>query len=255
MPVRINRDPADQELIRQLDRAEKSSDKTMGRLSSGSRINEAADDPAGLSISEDLRSKIGSLNKEIENTSLAIRKYETADDTVNQLRSIAKDLRSMAVGAANAGGNDAASQAAYQNAADRAVDSYNRIIKTATFNQSSLRDGSEGSLAGLSNLPRIDLQSSDKVSGAVDRIDQTLAELDTAQGDMGATQKNELEARRSDLEVTSQNLTAADSQVSDADYSLEIATMIRDQMQVRAGVSLLAHANVTQSSVVSLMEG
>jgi flagellin len=254
MPVRINRNSSDPEVLGHLNRAEKSSDKTMGRLSSGKRINEAADDPAGLSISNNLRSKIGSLNKEIENTSQAIRKYDTADDTVIQLRSVANDLRSMAVGAAN-GGTSSSSQAAYQNAADRAVDSYNRIIKTATYNNANLLDGSAGSLVGLSNLPRIDLMSPDKASGAVERIDQALTELDTAQGDIGATQKFDLEARRSDLEVTTQNLAAADSQVSDADYSLEIATMIRDQIQVRAGVSLLAHANVTQNSVVSLMGG
>jgi flagellin len=255
MPVRINRNPSDPEMVSHLDRAEKSSDKTMGRLSSGWRISEAADDPAGLSISENLRSRIGSLNKEIDNTSQAIRKYDTADDTVNQLRSIANDLRSMAVGAANAGGSDASSRAAYQNAADRAVDSYNRIIKTATYNNANLLDGSEGSLVGLSNLPRIDLQSPDKASSAVERVDQALTELDKAQGTIGATQKFDLEARRSDLEVTTQNLAAADSQIRDADYSLEIATMIRDQIQVRAGVSLLAHANVTQNSVVSLMGG
>jgi len=96
--------------------------RTMERLTSGLMIYRASDDPAGLVISEQLRAQIGSLNQEIENTTALINKYHTASSTVGELRRQATELRALAVGAANEGANNEASQLALSRAADYIVE-------------------------------------------------------------------------------------------------------------------------------------
>lgn len=226
--------------------------KSMQRLSTGMRINQASDNPAGLVISERMRTQIASLNQKIENTSLAIRKYETADASVSQLRSVLTDLRTMAIGAANSGINNDATQAAYNMAAGDAVATYNRMIDTASFNNANLLDGGEGSLVNISHLTGIDLSTSENAEQALEIVDQALSELDSAQVSIGSTQKNELESRRSNLEITVQNLTAAESGIRDTDIPFEIASMLRSQIQIRTGLALMAHASFTQQSVLKL---
>jgi flagellin len=253
MSLRINDNSGSTRSLYDLNRSYQAMLKTMEKLSSGLRINRASDDPAGLVISEKMRSQIASLNQEIENTSLNIRKYNTADATVGQLRTILQGVRSMAVGAANSGLNDEAAQAAYQAATDRAVENYNRIIATTEFNNAPLLDGSEGSLANVTPLDRIDLTDPARAGEAIEYIDQALSGLDEIQVDIGSTQKYQLEARRSNLEVTVENLTAAESEIRDTDYPMMIAEMIRHEFQVKAAVALMAHANVNHRAVLSLM--
>jgi flagellin len=229
--------------------------KTAEKLSSGLRINRAADDPAGLVISEQLRARIASLNQEIENTTFAISKYRTADSTVMELRSMLQDIRSDAVAAANGGFNDPASQAALDDSARNAAAAYNNVIETAEFNGGKLLDGSEQSLADLSPLEGIDLSSPEKAAESIDKIDRAMAELDAAQVEIGATQKNELEARRSNLEVTRQNLISAESQIRDADIPLEISKFLSGQIKLRAGIAVMAHANLIHKNVFSILGG
>ena len=116
MPMRINYNNSSARGVYDLNRSYQMLMAAMEKLSSGLRINRASDDPAGLVISEQMRSQIASLNQEIENTSLTIRKYNTADATVSQMRSVLQGVRSMAVGAANGGINDQAAYDAYQSA-------------------------------------------------------------------------------------------------------------------------------------------
>jgi flagellin len=253
MPLGINYNPDSARGTYGLNRSYQSLLKTMEKLASGLRINRASDDPAGLVISEQMRSQIASLNQEIENTSLSIRKYNTADATVGQLHTVLQGVRSMAVGAANEGFNDQAAQDAYQAAADRAVENYNRIIETAGFNNANLLDGSEGSLVDLPQLGRIDLSDSQHAQQSLEQIDQALSRLDQAQVEIGSTQKYELEAKRSNLEVTVQNLTAAESEIRDTDYPMAVVEMIKSEIQVKAAIALLAHSQVNHRAVLSLL--
>jgi len=254
MPMRINDNSGSVHGLYGLNRSYRDLLAAMEKLSSGLRINRASDDPAGLVISERMRSQIGSLNREIENTSLMIRKYNTADATISQLRTVLQGVRSMAVGAANSGFNDETAQAAYQSATDRAMENYNNIIDTAGFNNANLLDGSEGSLVDLSRLENIDLSDADGAAESLAYIDEQLSELDRAQVDIGSTQKYELEARRSNLEVTVANLTAAESQIRDADYVKVFSDMIQNEFKVKAGIALMAHANMNHRTVLSLLE-
>ena len=254
MPIRISENLMGTNAALNVNRTYNSLFKTAERLSSGLRINRASDDPAGLVISEQLRARIGSLKQEIENTTLAINAYQTADSMMGELRSILQRVRGDAVAAANSGYNDPISQAALDISAQNAAESYNNIIQTAEFNGHNLLDGSEGSLAGLSQLEGIDLSTPQSAEASIEKIDQYLAELDEAQVNIGATQKNELESRRSNLEVTVQNLISAESSLRDANIPLEIARFTSGQIQLQAGLSVLAHANLTHKLAISLLE-
>jgi flagellin len=200
-----------------------------------------------------MRSQIASLNQEIENASLAISKYNTADATISQLRTILHGARTMAVAAASDGMHDQASLMAYQSATDRAIDNYNHIIDTASFNNARLLDGSEGSLVNLTHLENVNLSSPEDAEASIEIIDRAISQLDQAQVEIGSTQKYELEARRSNLEVTVQNLTAAESEIRDTDYPMAIIEMIKSEFQVKAAVALLAHSHMNHRAVLSLL--
>ncbi|MEE9443948.1 MAG: flagellin [candidate division Zixibacteria bacterium] len=254
MTIRINDDRIGSGLAINIGKSYAGLNKTMEKLTSGLRINRASDDPAGLVISENLRSKIGSLNQEIENTTLAIRKYETADANIGELRSNLNELRAQAVGAANSGFNSQAMDDAYQATADNMTSTYNHIVDTASFNGSKIFGAGENSMADVSKLENIDFSTPEKVQQSIGQIDKALSELDAAQGQNGAHQKYGLEAHRSNLEVTVQNLQASESMIRDTDYLAEISNLLRDKITLKAGMALLAHSNVMSSSVLKLME-
>lgn len=224
------------------------------RLSSGLRINHAADDPAGLVISEKLRSQIASLNQEIDNLSLSINKYQTVSDSVVTLRSKLTDLRSLAVGAANEGVNSASAQSAYAASADDIVESYNSTIDDAEFNGSPTLDGSEHALADVSRLDGIDLSSTEGAAAAIERIDRAVEELDHIQMDLGATQKNDLESRQASLEITRQNMVAAESMVRDVDYAEEFTNRMSFLIRTRVATAMLAQSMMSGSTVLKLFE-
>lgn len=226
--------------------------KHMECLSSGLRINRASDDPAGLVISETLRGRIASLNQEIDNISQMIRKYETAEGTVGQLQSIVNDLRVQAVGAANTGVNSEEMTEACQDAANQAVTTFNYIVDSASYNGKPLF-GEEG-VADIESLANLDFSTPEAIRESVESIEKTAAELESAAGRIGAEEKYQLQAERSNLEVTVGNLTAAESQIRDADMALEMVGRVRDEMTLRVGMALLAHSYVSGQSVLSLMK-
>jgi flagellin len=229
--------------------------KSMEKLSSGWKINSAADDPAGLVISERMRSQIASLNQEIESANMAINKYKTADSALMQMRNQLTEIRSLAVAAANSGINDQAMQEAYQKEADNLARSYNEIIDSASFGTQELLDGSAGSVASVPQLPEFDLSTPEKASQAIEAIDEEMERLDGIMADVGATQKNSLESRLSNLRVEVQNLTAAESQIRDTDYAAEYGKLLRDKLIVQSAVSLLSHGNLNSRTVLSLLSG
>lgn len=223
------------------------------RLSSGLSINRASDGPAALVISEQLRSQIGSLNQEIENTSAMIGKYQTASSFVSEMRSKLTELRTLAIGAANEGSNSESAQAAYAATADYIVSSYNNVLETAEYNGMNLLDGSEGSPAEVSELEGVDLSAAESAQESVAVIDDAIAKLDSVQADLGATQKNELEAHRASLQVTVQNLEAAESVLRDTDYAHEYATFVGEMIKFQASAALFAHSHIGANTVLNLL--
>lgn len=226
--------------------------RAMEKLSSGLRINRAADDPAGLVISEQLRSQIASLNQEIENVTQTINKYETVSSSVLQLRQQLTDLRSYAVGASNEAVNSDAAQAAYQTAADSLVTTFNDTVTSAEYNGKKTLDGSSEALASISDLTGIDLSTAESSATSLETIDNAIRELDNALVDLGAQQKNELESRKATLETNRQNLISAESQIRDTDYGDFISEYVGAMIREKASLALLAHNRVMSESILSL---
>ena len=226
--------------------------KAAQRLSSGLRINQASDDPAGLVISEQLRSQIASLNQEIDNISSNINKYRTVSSSVAGLREQLTELRTLAIGAANEGGNSPAAQEAFDKAAQQIVASFNNTVDNAEYNGSQTLDGSEGSPANVSELMDIDLSTAATAEASIERIDTAVAELDAIQIDLGSTQANSFESQLRSLEVTRENLTAAESQLRDADFVGEFTSFVGSQIRTQVSLAMLAHAMMSGSSIVRL---
>lgn len=228
--------------------------KAMEKLSSGLAINSAADDPAGLVISEQLRSSIATLNQEIENLSASIGKYETTSSVVQNLRSDLTELRSLAVGAANEGFNSESAQQAYADSANELIATYNHTIANAEYNGTKTLDGSEGSLASLEALQGIDLSTAEGATEALAAIDSTASQLDGVLGDLGAKQRYELESQLNNLQVERQNLIAAESQIRDVNFFDEYSDFIASEIRTKAAVALLAHSFLMQDSVLDLFK-
>ncbi len=229
--------------------------KSMEKLSSGLRINRASDDPAGLVISEQMRSRIGSLNQGISNLSNQINKYETASSSAMQLRGNLIELRSLAVAAANGGINDSSIQQAYAAEANRLMATYNNTIDSTAFGTQKLLDGSEGSITTVAYLRGVDLSTPEAAEEAIGMLDSEIGRLDSIITDMGATQKNDLESRRRNLQIEAENLTAAESQIRDTDYAKEISNFLKHNISLKASMTLLAHSNLSARTIVSLFGG
>ncbi len=228
--------------------------KSLEKLSSGLRINRASDDPAGLVISEQMRARIASLNQEIENISNQINKYETAGSSTMQLRSTLTELRSLAVAAANDGGNDSSMQQAYADEANRLIATYNSTIDSTMYGTQKLLDGSAGSITTVAHLEGIDMSTPESAAEAIGQIDSEIGRLDTVIIDIGASQKNDLESRRRYLQVEAENLTAAESQIRDVDYALEFSNFLKHQISLQASFSLLAYQHLSDRAIVHLFD-
>jgi len=240
-------------IVRNINAGWESLAKSISKLSSGLKINSASDGPAILVISEQLRSRIATLNQEIKNIDSQIYKYQYASSTVSQLRSDLTELRTLAVAAANEGGNNETSQAAYQSSADYIVSNYNYVVETAEYNGSNILDGSISSLASVSHLENLDLSSAQSAEAAMEQLDHAIAEIDVVQVDIGARQSNHLEPEKSNLEITVSNLIAAESNLRDVDYFEEFVNMIIEMIKTKANIALAAHAKLTSQSVIDLL--
>jgi flagellin len=144
MGLRINQNIAAMNAYRNLSITDGQMSKSLEKLSSGYRINRAADDAAGLSISEGLRSQIGGLKVAVRNSQDGISVAQTAEGALNEVTSILQRMRDLSVQAANGGSNDAEAKSAAQKEFSQLNDELDRIGNTTSFGKSKLLDGSFG---------------------------------------------------------------------------------------------------------------
>jgi flagellin len=144
MGLRINQNIAAMNAYRNLSITDGQMSKSLEKLSSGYRINRAADDAAGLSISEGLRSQIGGLKVAVRNSQDGISVAQTAEGALNEVTSILQRMRDLSVQAANGGSNDAEAKSAAQKEFGQLNDELDRIGNTTSFGKSKLLDGSFG---------------------------------------------------------------------------------------------------------------
>jgi flagellin len=216
------------------------------RLASGSSINRASDDPAGLVISEQMRALISGL--ELENSKLNV-----ADSYMDTLSSRLIEMRDTALAAANEGVIDESQRAALQAEINDQVQSYNETIENAAMGRQALLDGSEGSAAEISKVAQMDLSSPKKAEEAVQKIDQAIREVNNARGEVGARQNAEIESGINNLRSTVRNLEAAYSGITDTDYAEEYSNMLSQQILLQASMAMMSQGNIVSSSASSLV--
>jgi len=258
--------------------------KSMQKLSSGYRINTAADDAAGLAISEGLRSQIGGLTVAVRNTQDGISVAQTAEGALNETTSILQRMRDLSVQAANGGSNDSDAQAAANQEFTQLNKELDRIQQTTAFGGQKLLTGSYNGTfqVGANNTTaeqiNINLTSTGALSGSgVTGLDSTglgtgslsissttgaqaaITALDTAikgvssvRASLGATQ-NRFEHTVNNLNVAIQNTTASESRIRDTDMASEMTNFSKSQILVQAGTAMLAQANQSSQSILKLL--
>lgn len=170
MSLRINQNIAAMNAYRNLSVTDSQMSKSLEKLSSGFRINKAADDAAGLSISEGLRSQIGGLKQAVRNAQDGINVVQTADGALTETHAILQRMRDLAVQAANGGSQDSNAQAAADTEFSQLKDELGRIANTTAFGGQKLLDGNYGGTfqVGANNTAadRIDVSLNASIFGA-----------------------------------------------------------------------------------------
>jgi flagellin len=232
--------------------------KSMEKLSSGKRINRAADDAAGLSISEKMRAQIRGLNQAARNAQDGISMIQTAEGALDEVSNMLVRLKELAVQKANETYNsdDIANLELEMTSLGEEI---NNIFTTTKFNgktalTSSVKivisdDGSTGlTIQATSGTSITSLGS----SSSVDAIETAITKVNAARAQYGATQ-NRLEATVRNLKTTAENLQAAESRIRDTDMAEEMSNFTKYSILIQAGTAMLAQANMQPQSVLSLL--
>lgn len=235
--------------------------KSLERLSSGFRINKAADDAAGLSISQSMRADIASLKVAGRNVAEATAQIQSAEGAFDQIGNILTRLKELATQASssNAGGNldkiDAEAQELLAEV-DRIgansggggtfqVGAHNDANSQISVSVSSVTT----SALGINNLS---LASVGGAQAALGSVSGAVGTLNTARGGLGAAQ-NRLAYAGANLATTIENMQAAESVIRDVDMAAEMTSFTKAQILMQAGTAMLAQANMAPQSVLSLI--
>ncbi len=252
--------------------------KSTEKLSSGYKINRAADDAAGLAISEKMRRQIRGLSQASENASDGISCVQTAEGALAEVHDMLQRMNELAVQSAN-GTNMSTDRAYLQSEVKALKEEIDRISAAVTFNEQKLLDGSftgkalqvgsEGTASGDDNLIKIDIKSISTagleiqnvtISGtdgtnarnAIDTIKKALTTVSQQRSDLGAIQ-NRLEHTINNLDNVVENTTAAEAQIRDTDMASEMVKFSNNNILAQAGTAMLAQANQSNQNVLSLL--
>ena len=265
--------------INNLNRTQGSLTNSLSKISSGLRINRAADDAAGLSVATRMNSDNTSLKQAMRNTNDGISMVQTAEGGLNELHNILVRMRELSVQASN-DTYSSDDRTMISTEMGQLKNEYVRIASTANFNREDILSGTDTSFdiqVGIHNNAdnriSINLASLNSTMGAVglsfqggvtgsgsvgnaqtniSTIDAALSEVATRRSRLGAIQ-NRLESALSEATSYSENLSSAQSQIMDVDYASESANMTRYQIQQQAGVAALAQAKAIPQSILSLL--
>jgi flagellin len=259
--------------------------QSVERISSGIRINKASDDAAGLAISEGLRSDIRALRQAGRNANDGVSLINITEGALNEQSSMLIRLRELASQAAT-GTTGSTERATIQLEFNSLRNEIDRITNTTEFNGQKLIDGSlASSIASTSQVfiqvgidsnanSRINLNeqlnlkavtssalSIDTLSvktaaealTALDGISEAISTVTATRGQVGAVQ-NRLMRSISNLSISVENLSAAESQIRDADIAEEVALLTRNQIMVQASTAMVGQANLIPQSVLQLLQ-
>jgi flagellin len=268
---------------RQLTTTANAAAKSMEKLSSGYRINRAADDAAGLAISEKMRGQIGGVAQAQRNAQDGISLVQTAEGALTEVHSMLQRVRDLKVQYNNGTLSDD-DKVAVASEVSQIAQEVSSIVTDTKFNGSAVfgagtfsfqvgaNDGetvdttaanfsgvtSAGGLSGLTNITDAAGASAAFDSGGnlanLSTIDEAIKNVSTARGNFGAVQ-NRLEHRLNNLATYQENLTASESRIRDVDMADEMTKFTKLNILQQAGTSMLAQANQAPQNVLSLLKG
>ena len=265
----------------------KSSDLNMGKsmekLSSGLRINSAADDASGLAISEKMGAQVASLKQATLNAKDAKSFLQTADGYLSQSTDIVQKMRELVIKAQNTGVLTEAENKAISSELSSLRDELDRIGNTAEFNTKKMLDGSlategarfqigasansqdgitvklmDATSYGLAqdgtDRLSIDISNAEAMNETLKGLDNALNKISEQRGAIGATE-NRLDYTLKNLATTTENLTAAQSRIKDVDMAEEIIRYTKESMLNQVSISMLSQANSQARNVLTLLGG
>lgn len=278
--MRINTNVAALNAHRNLFGNDTSLGKTMEKLSSGFRINRAADDAAGLAISEKMRYQINGLNQAMRNAQDGISLLQTAEGALTEVHSMLQRMNTLANQAATGTYDSADDRKALQAEVNSLVAEINNIASSLNFNGIKLLNGTVKDVtfqigvtkdnilttelanmkadqlgitaAGGLKIGSINIDTQTGASKALAAIEAAIKQVSTQRGEFGAVQ-NRLEHTINNLGVTAENLSASESRIRDADMAQEMTSFTKQQILVQAGTAMLAQANARPQSVLQLL--
>ena len=267
MSLRVNTNVEAFNAHRNLSQTSTSLSKSMEKLSSGMRINRAADDAAGLAISEGMRAQIRGTAQATRNAQDGISMVQTAEGALNEMHSILQRVRELAVQWSN-GTLSTSDQSKIDSEVAQLTAELIRIRDSSTFNGISLfgasgagttvtiQVGANGNIDAASNTNRIGVTLNalafGTVSMDVSQIDIAITSVSQVRADLGAVQ-NRLEHAVANLGVYQENLTASESRIRDVDVAQEMVKFTRLQILSQSGTAMLAQANQGAQGVLSLL--
>ncbi|MAF15388.1 MAG: flagellin [Marinomonas sp.] len=285
MALYVNTNVSSLNAQRQMTSSGNTLDTAFKRLSSGMRINSAADDAAGLQISNRLTSQINGLNQAVRNANDGISLAQTAEGALDETTNMLQRMRTLAIQSAN-GSNTTEDRIAIQQEVSQLASELDRIADTTTFGGQKLLDGSysgkfqvgadanqtisfslssSGSTlgggfkvsgmnsAGL-NAAAINVATMDNAQSMISIIDGMIAAVDSKRAELGAVQ-NRFSSSISNLSNISENVSASRSRIRDADFAEETAKLTNAQILQQASSTILAQANQRPQSALSLLGG
>jgi len=248
--------------------------KSTEKLSSGYKINRAADDAAGLAISEKMRRQVRGLTQASANAQDGISMVQTAEGALGEVHDMLQRMNELAVKAKN--GTQTTKDRAYINAeVQNLVSEIDRVRSTTTFNEKCLLDGGTMQSSGVnlqvgsekdqvinlkisklsaSNLSinGLSVSTASKAGSAIEKIKSALEQVSTQRADLGAVQ-NRLEHTIKNLDNVVENTQAAESQIRDTDMASEMVKFSNNNILAQAGQSMLAQANQSNQGVLSIL--
>ena len=259
--------------------------QSVERISSGIRINRASDDAAGLAISEGLRSDIRALRQAGRNANDGVSLINITEGALNEQGSMLIRLRELASQAAT-GTTGSTERATIQLEFNSLRNEIDRITNTTEFNGQKLIDGSlASSIASTSqvfiqigidsnansrinlneqinlkavtssalSIDTLSVKTAEDALAALDGINTAIGDVTATRGQVGAVQ-NRLMRSISNLSISVENLSAAESQIRDADIAEEVALLTRNQIMVQASTAMVGQANLIPQSVLQLLQ-
>ena len=276
MGLRISTNVASLNAQKNLAFTQRGMDKSLARLSSGFRINQAADDAAGLAISENLKATVRGLRQAGRNANDGISLVQVAEGGLNEVSSMLIRLRELAVQAASDTVGDTERKfidVEYQ----QLKSEIQRISEVTAFNGRDLLNGTGGIIdiqVGVNNdafKDRISFNASaanaslealgmaaeqvgmkEAAQTSIESVDRAIVSVNAIRANFGAMQ-NRLTSTTANIAIADENFSAANSRIRDADIAAESSELMRNNILSQAGVSVLAQANNTSQMALKLL--